>query len=372
MVVVTDTNRSPVIGILAWLFLVISILAGAARLVIKYAIARAFTMDDYLISVAMALSVLQTACVSIAARHGLGQEQSASSHGQLEAALKSVYAAEMLYVACLTFAKLSALMFMTFLMQRTRTVEWGLVVLISAWAVVAEFAVAFQCDLPRPWSWVDNKCFDREAWWQFFGAMNVLTELALIVVPSLLVLQIQMAVARKTVVIGCFLTRLLVVGAIVTELVYRDRSKNAQDPMLAVWVVTICAQLVQCLAIVAACIPHLKPFMDGLQSTGLRLYYLPGERSRRTDYAYGSKEQSVGHELSGLAGVVNRTTVLAGQRQRDWDDALSQTSQSRIIRETKTWVVEEQYHPEAAVSRITDNASSVSHGLPESTTSTTD
>lgn len=67
----------------------------------------------------------------------------------------------MLYVASLTFSKLSALAFMTFLMQRTRKAEWVLIALISAWAVAAEFAVAFQCDLPQPWRWNQTRCFNR-------------------------------------------------------------------------------------------------------------------------------------------------------------------------------------------------------------------
>ena len=53
MIVVTDVNRSPIIGILAWLLFVISTLAGAARLIVKYVIARRLTMDDILVSVAM-------------------------------------------------------------------------------------------------------------------------------------------------------------------------------------------------------------------------------------------------------------------------------------------------------------------------------
>ena len=75
--------------------------------------------------------------------------------------LQSVYASEMFYIASLTFAKLSALAFINFLMQRTRKTELGLIVLISAWGVAAEFAVAFQCHLPHPWGWNEDQCFNR-------------------------------------------------------------------------------------------------------------------------------------------------------------------------------------------------------------------
>ncbi|PYH88861.1 hypothetical protein BO71DRAFT_403521 [Aspergillus ellipticus CBS 707.79] len=360
MIKVTSTNRSPVIGILAWLFLVIAILAGAARLGIKYAITRKFSMDDYLIFIALVLSVLQTGCLSIAVHNGYGRESKASSHEELETAVKAVYAAYMIYITCLSFAKLSALAFMTFLMQRTRKMEWVFTGLVVAWAVTAILAVAFQCGFPEPWNFLSHNCINREAWWEYFGITNIMTEIALIVIPSMLVFHIQMADAKKAVVIGCFFTRVFVVVAVVLELVYRDRNKNSTDPMLGTWEVAVCTQMIQCFAILAACIPHLKPFMDGLQSTGLRLYYIEGETSRRGDYEYGSRGKTIGHELSGLPGVVNKTTVVAHQQQPDWDDALSQNSQSHIIRETKTWVVEEQYHPEGSAGEGSAGESSVS------------
>lgn len=42
-----------------------------------------------------------------------------------------------------------------------------------------------------------------------FGAFNILSEGALILVPSMLILRIQMAVPRKIVATACFLTRFL-------------------------------------------------------------------------------------------------------------------------------------------------------------------
>ncbi|RAH47969.1 uncharacterized protein BO95DRAFT_385144 [Aspergillus brunneoviolaceus CBS 621.78] len=362
MTVVTDTNRAPVIGILAWFFMVIAVLSGGTRLLIKYVIVRKLTMDDYLISVALVFSVLQAACVANAAGNGYGQEQRASSQHQQAVALKSIYAAELLYIPCITFAKLSSLAFMTFLMQRTRKVEWGLIAFITTWAMTCEVAVAFQCGLPQPWNWLTQTCFNRAAWWYYFGITNILTECALMVFPILVVSKIQMADTKKAVVIGCFATRILVVIAIVMELVYRGRMQEDPDePLLEIWKVAVCMQLVQCLAIIVSCIPHLKPFMDGLQSTGLRLYHLPGQSSTHEQYGYGSgkkKRSGTAHELNQLHGSAHDTTILAEQRERDWDDAHSQTSQSHIIRQTMTWAVEEHYDPNAATESITTDGGS--------------
>ncbi|GJP90373.1 hypothetical protein AnigIFM59636_002678 [Aspergillus niger] len=344
MVAVTDTNRSPIIGILALLFAVISTLSGAARLGIKYAITRNLTVDDHLISVSMAFSVLQTVCITIAARNGYGEAESASSQERIDIALKAVYAAEMLYVASLTFSKLSSLAFMTFLMQRTRKAEWVLIAIISAWAVAAEFAVAFQCDLPQPWRWNQKRCFDRVRYY----TLTKCEEFRLTSPGCMYAHTPNSDGGSEEDSCHRLLSHSLLVCSLVTS------RSTFVDPLLAIWKAAVCVQLVQCLSIVMACAPHLKPFMDGLQSTGLRLYHLPGETSGRGEYARVSKAKAAAHELSGLVGVANSTAISAGREQQDWDDTMSHSSQDHIIRETRTWVVEEQYNPDAATNRPTD------------------
>ncbi|PWY76980.1 hypothetical protein BO70DRAFT_363535 [Aspergillus heteromorphus CBS 117.55] len=343
---VTPTNLSPVVSIMAWLLMVISALAVFTRVGIKYVISRQLSLDDGLILVSLLFCILQSVCVANEASNGFGMQRSLIPDSHLEPLLKSNYAADMLYICSITFAKLSTLAFITFLMQRTRKIEWGIIGITVIWAITAEFAVAFQCHLPQPWDWLEGRCFDRNAWWNYFDISNLFLELIIIIFPSLLMLQTQMHWKKKVIVLTCFLTRLAVIISIVIGLVYRDRVSTEADPTLAPWSVAVCMQITQCADIVVACVPQLKPFLKGLESSGLRLYKLQGENSIRAGYyqSHGSRGKSVGQELSGLRGVSNQTTVTAHSPgwQDQWNDGQSHTSQSHIIRETREWVVEEE------------------------------
>ena len=127
------------------------------------------------------------------------------------------------------------------------------------------------------------------------------------------------------------------------------------------WRVVICTQVVQCLSIISACIPYLKPFLESLESGLMRADDL---RRRDNTGLYGSKGESGGsgynssnksskfgrlkrpHELSTLGSGGNAigfgrndATVIAGGRDTsDWDTD-SRHSRSKIIRETRTWMV---------------------------------
>ncbi|PYH89695.1 hypothetical protein BO71DRAFT_444393 [Aspergillus ellipticus CBS 707.79] len=337
---VTTTNLSPVVEIMTWLLMVISSLAVGTRVGLKYVIIRRLSVDDALILVSLLLCLLQSICVAIEAGNGFGMKQSLVSDSHLAVLLKSNYAADMLYISSITFAKLSALAFMAFLLQRTRNIEWGIIGITVIWAISAELAVAFQCNLPQPWDWIGGRCFDRKTWWNYFEISNIVLETLLTVYPSLFVLKIQMSWKKKSVVLTCFLMRVVVIIAIVIELVYRYRIPTEVDSTLAPWSIAVCMQIVQCADIVVACVPHLKPFLEGLQSSGFR-FYLPGESPARAVYyhSYGETGKSVGQELSEIVGVSNQTTVTAHipEWQDHWDDGQSHSSQSHIIRETREW-----------------------------------
>ncbi|OJJ45844.1 hypothetical protein ASPZODRAFT_133712 [Penicilliopsis zonata CBS 506.65] len=328
---VTATDHSPIVGIIALLSMVIAVLAVGVRLVIKYVITKGLSMDDYLILVAVLFCVVQSICIVVAATHGLGKAESSLSEDNLDTVFKAAYAAEILYVASLTFAKLSSLAFVSFLTQRIGMKEWIFGGAILVWAFTAEFAVAFQCQLPRPWT---GQCFDRDAWWTYFAVNNMLIEAALIVLPALLVIRLQ--TAKKKAALICFLLRIVVIAVIILELYYRHRTTHPSA--LTAWPVSVCMQSVQSLAILAACIPYLKPFMEGLQSTGLHPYLYP--KQSQGSYATRSRKNFGSQELRKLAGVTNRTNVSTDPQE--WE-AQSQSSQSHIIiRETRTWAVDVQ------------------------------
>lgn len=126
------------------------------------------------------------------------------------------------------------------------------------------------------------------------------------------------------------------------QLVFANKSARSRDPSFDTAPRTIATELAQALSIVTSCAPQLKPFLDSLQSTGMRLDGVT--RSYKTN-ASGSDERSgrsgpgSSLKMTSFSRRVGNQTVVSTAK-RDWD-ADSQSSQAQIIRETRTWTVTE-------------------------------
>ena len=134
------------------------------------------------------------------------------------------------------------------------------------------------------------------------------------------------------------------------------------------WPVAICVQVVQCTSILCASAPHFKTFMESLQSSGLRLYDLPGKTSRYGSRSDGlrpsntggsSRARNISHrsrrylELDRIRTRSGefQTTVTASRKAPNWDRE-SQSSRTGIIQETKTWTVTQERADSGASGQI--------------------
>jgi hypothetical protein len=153
-------------------------------------------------------------------------------------------------------------------------------------------------------------------------------------------------------------------------------NKPVHDPAFDPWPASISIQIVQCLSIVTACFPYLKPFLASLESGLMRAddlrrrgdttiddynIYNSGEsgsrgtskKSKGGKFLSGkwsislpSRGTTQSHELSSIAAPdpvahTDGTATVVTADDLGWD-GLSQTSESRIIRETRTWNIDVQ------------------------------
>ncbi|KAI4272577.1 MAG: hypothetical protein LQ337_005209 [Flavoplaca oasis] len=200
--------------------------------------------------------------------------------------------------------------------------------------------------------------FDKTGFWNVYGAFNLITEAALVALPLLIVWKIQTKLKKKVVIFLCFASRTMVLVAIVVQVVYHNRAKGRDDRTFEMWPVVLCAQIVQSLSIITACIPCLKPFLESLESGMLRSDDLR-RRGMNGVYGYGShnlnslsnsrsggKKEKSQHASNASAGKHyklpnNISTVVSVNRNEDAErDSDSQKSSARIIKYTRTFSVE--------------------------------
>jgi len=75
--------------------------------------------------------------------------------------------------------------------------------------VACFFVMGFQCHLPRAWQVIGGRCIDMAGFWTFVHVINIFTDLALIVMPWIVLSQLQVETKRKAIIISCFAARIL-------------------------------------------------------------------------------------------------------------------------------------------------------------------
>ncbi|KAI4282999.1 MAG: hypothetical protein L6R35_005268 [Caloplaca aegaea] len=351
----SPSNHGPIVSIVTWFLLAATVLAVVARVTTKIAISKRLTSDDFLIFLALAFSIGQAVAVSLQTSNGLGQHEAALSAFQMDNFYKFDYASNLLFILNLCFAKLSVLQ----LLRLVTPVKLHLRLVLGAgafvilWSIASELASAFQCKTPNTWKVIGNQCFDRAAFWNAYGAFNLITEAALLILPLVILWKLQTQAKKKAVIYSCFASRIVVFSAIIVQLVYASRARGTADVTFDTWPTVLSAQIVQSLSIITACIPCLKPFLESLGTGMIRVDLRP-----RTKGQYGydshdlsnlSSKSSGKKEKSALSSNLSHhkhfrhlpdvSTVISANHDVRETDSDSQKSSARIIKYTRTWEV---------------------------------
>jgi hypothetical protein len=92
---------------------------------------------------------------------------------------------------------------------------YGVLGVIGAWAIAGIVGFAFQCSLPRPWVLGPNTalgqetCVDQYALQLGLGAVNVLTDLAIVALPFFMMQNVQVASTKRLMVSALFALRIV-------------------------------------------------------------------------------------------------------------------------------------------------------------------
>ncbi|KFA69709.1 hypothetical protein S40285_08106 [Stachybotrys chlorohalonatus IBT 40285] len=383
--VITDTNRAPLVQVLGLMFLVIAVLASFVRSGTKIHMIKTLKADDILAIVSSLFAIGQSIAVFVACENGLGNLFDSLSPSNIDTffRMQSYYAANAMFIASLTCSKLSGAMGLRLLtLDSQRWLILGCEITVGAWGVSALVASLFQCSLPSPWDYTDSaRCIDLNTFWTYYSAANIVTDVAIIAIMVDNVRRIQTSWGKKTLVIGVFGCRILVIPAAAAQIYFTGRAYQSEDRTFSLWEVTIAAQLVQCLAIFTVCAPNLKPFLDSLESGQIRVDDMrrqgksssngypsyPSKNSRNksgqnsaivskprtrksTDmFATDGSQRSEIHELVDLSKHKAQASNTVGvEQKRSWDESSRKSHSSQTILIHQSWQVDVQPTPNSA------------------------
>lgn len=226
-----DTSITPAIKVMTIFLLITSILVVIARGTTKAVIVQSTNLDDYLIALSLIFNVGQSVAVFVQAKNGYGMPSAILSLSSVSSVLKSEYAAALLYILSLCFAKLAVLALVKTITpnRKDHRAIYVLAAFVVIWAITGDFAAAFSCHVPNTWDWPTGQCSDRHALWNYLEATNIATDTALIVLPLVMISRIQTSMAKKVSVFSFFALRIIVIAACVCKLVFWNKTPDPTD-----------------------------------------------------------------------------------------------------------------------------------------------
>ncbi|OSS47160.1 hypothetical protein B5807_10022 [Epicoccum nigrum] len=307
-VILSDSNRTPIIQIVVWFCLVTSFLALVTHAGIKLFVFRAVKAESGFLLVSLVFGIAQSTAVLIQCGSGLGKPAAALSSAQVQSSLKAEYAATTLLFLSLGFSKLAIVAFLYSLdpPRLRRKLNYGVGVLVCSWMLCASLVAIFQCTLPRPWDRTLKQCLDRSAWWSAIAGLNIVTELAIIAIELEIMSKLRIALKRKILMMSLFACRVLVpISAAVQLAFFHQEARNPatkEDLTLGYWRSALCNEIMQCISIITVCLPYTKIFMEGFESGLTRV-----DDGRRRESRALKEYRRLGHQLLGLSRSSNAT-----------------------------------------------------------------
>ncbi|ERF74097.1 hypothetical protein EPUS_06366 [Endocarpon pusillum Z07020] len=269
---ITESDHGGYVVIAGWIMMCFFSLSVLTRLMTRFIPVRVYGSDDIIIAIAMVIGIAQTAAIHVSASNGLGRHIHTLSYDSYEIFAKAYYASDLLFLVTIYLAKVSLVVFIMRLTPSHNILYfcYGFITILTMWMLASVFSLAFQCSLPQPWDSMQLHLATCEVniagLYYSIGAVDILSDIVIIVTPTIIVWNVQISRAQRFTVIGVFGSRLavctcsaLLLASIPEFIKSSDRSWEAVTPQI--W-----RQVVQCLSLITACIPCLRPFLASLES----------------------------------------------------------------------------------------------------------
>ncbi|GAW20776.1 hypothetical protein ANO14919_102870 [Xylariales sp. No.14919] len=266
---ITRKDMNALMQVITWIFLALMSLMLAFRFLSTLFLkaGKWFRWEDLLIVIAYITAVGESVLFLIPSSSAFGKEMSTVAQYELTSSTKIQYAANLLFIIAVGFSKLSVCMSLFALspdrIHRRLTVAVFLIIVM--WILTSVFVTAFQCGSHKAWDKIKNSCIDQHAFLDYVGISNILSDVALIAVPIVIVYPLKMAFKTRATIIALFSSRILAIIPSIIQLIYLPRLFEPDYTLKAV-PFYLATQATLFASISAACIVYFWPFLRSLQS----------------------------------------------------------------------------------------------------------
>ncbi|KAG9229524.1 hypothetical protein BJ875DRAFT_192971 [Amylocarpus encephaloides] len=320
---ITSDDHGGAAVVAALCTIIVSLAVSGIRGVVAARQRVGFRGDDGTFYVACFLGVSCSICVYRAVLVGLGRRMNSVSVEDLSAFYKLVYAAQLLGILSMSFSKVSVVMLLKRIAQSASSRFNFCLVIVIIWGTFSTFAIAFQCQLPKPWVFIPSQCSTQGYLQYVVIALNITTDVILgtAILPTIWRLNVSRN-TRVTVMI-LFGLRLIVSLLAIGELVAVARIIKNTDQTRGNLPRLIWLMLVTHASVITATIPRTHSFWASLQT---------GKASTAiTDQEYELSNSPFTSKASGSRQKISKF-ITSSLTSRSRHDATPYRSKNRSVR----------------------------------------
>ncbi|KAI4734649.1 hypothetical protein E4T50_14837 [Aureobasidium sp. EXF-12298] len=349
---ISDTDHAGYVWIVALLSLIYPFGTLLVRLNVRWGL---YGSDDWALLIATIVAACQHIPVFIGLNAGFGQSSRVLEQGKIPSIDEALYAAEVLFILAHTLSKVSLALFVRRLFTHNRTLNailcWSLLGMTIAWGVVSLFVLFINCSPHHFFSSTAARCPSYIDRWRAVTVFDIITEAALMIVPSYLVSGVMIGAHAKLLVMTAFASRLAVVGFSAEHLRRLSLTVGAEDKGFSFIAPAIWIQIWLAWSLVSASIPSFRSFMKPFDNISIAKTDDSHSASRsELNGAYlmmgPLKSNHRSHIASARsASLGTRTSVHHAHRDRGVDENQSISSETGIIRKEVEWVISHDREP---------------------------
>ncbi|RDW80955.1 hypothetical protein BP5796_05653 [Coleophoma crateriformis] len=261
--VITDLDKGGLITVITTFFLSSVWICLSLRVYVRLKINGPWKWDDHFVAAATLLSSARSIIVYLEIAHGYGATIKLLSAEGLANISRFLLADDILYILGLTVSKVAVAALclrITTFRDHSRLI-WATTLLCILWGLSSVLLIVINCS-PESLRSEMGHCPNLTERWKSIGAIDVITEAALLVIPIFLLMQLQMSLRLKSVVFIAFGVRIPVTGLSVIHLHYILSEISSPDPTLQGADTAIWAQIHLDLCILSTTLTCLGAFLS--------------------------------------------------------------------------------------------------------------
>ncbi|KAL4945623.1 hypothetical protein BDV06DRAFT_230376 [Aspergillus oleicola] len=310
-----EDDHSGLIVVLTSFYLVLILAAVSARVFSLYR-KRAAQPDDYVFAGLVIVAFSQASVVLGQVHHGWGTRLGPRSAAGRNSMLKAVYAADILSIVALGLSKISTSLFYGSLFSQLK--RWVIQTILAAtmiWTTLSIFLVSIRCS-SEPWYDITSaRCDSLFARWQTVTALDVITEVFLVVYTAWAIHNVRIPFRKKVMVFLALGCRIVLIPLSALRLYYINAQLHSTTPTLVGAYYTTTTEIYLSLSIVCQVTSSLKFIIavyedkDGISYTDGSARSGKNSKTGNSSGSSGNKSRSysigygAGHALPGGDGA---------------------------------------------------------------------